>query len=86
MLARVELECGFRAQDLEIQFCSVMGHAHECTQGQVPGVERDYVGWVEDEAVVEGGGGGVEEEGRVWFWGGGVSGDFSGGDGVGVES
>lgn len=85
MLARVELERGFRAQDLESQFCGVVGHAHECAQGQVASVEWDYVGRVEDEAIVEGGGGGAEEEGCVWFWGGGVSGDFSGGDGVGVE-
>lgn len=85
MLARVELERGFRAQDLEIQFCSVVGHAHECAQGQVASVERDDVGRVEDEAIVKGRGGGAEEECGVGLWGGGVSGDFSGGDGIGVE-
>ena len=56
MLAGVELERGFRAQDLEIQFCGVVGHAHECAQGQVAGVEGDYVGRVEDEAIVKRGG------------------------------
>ena len=85
MLARVELERGFRAQDLEVQFCSVVGHAHKCAQGQVASVERDYVGRVEDEAIVKRRGGGAKEEGGVRFWGGGVSGDFSGGYGVGVE-
>ena len=85
MFSRIKLKRWLRTQDFEIQIRSWMGHADECAQGQVAGVQWDYVGRVEDEAVVEGGGGAAEEEGCVWFWGGSVSGDFSGRDGVGVE-
>lgn len=85
VLPRVELKRRLRAQDLEVQFRGRMRHADQSPQGQVARVERDYIGRVQDEAVVEGRGGGAEEEGCVWLWGRGVSGDFSGGDGVGVE-
>ena len=85
MLARVELEGRLRAPDLEVQIGGGVGHADEGAQGEGARVERDDVGRVEDEAVVEGGGGGAEVEGRVWFGGGGVGGDGAGGDGVGVE-
>ena len=85
MLARVELEGRLRAPDLEVQIGGGVGHADEGAQGKGARVERDDVGRVEDEAVVEGGGGGAEVEGRVGFGGGGVGGDGAGGDGVGVE-
>ena len=62
-----------------------MRHADQGPQGQLARVPGDDVGRVEDEAVVEGGRGGAEVEGRVWFRGGGVRGDFARGDRVGVE-
>ena len=62
-----------------------MRHADQSPQGQAARVEVDNVGRVEDEAVVKGRGGGTEEEGGVWFWGGGMRGDFPRGNGVGVE-
>ncbi len=85
MLTRIELKRGFRARDLEVQVRRGMGHADERAQGKLARVQGDDVGRVEDEAVVEGGGMGAEEEGCVGGWGGGVGGDGAGGDGVGVE-
>ena len=85
MLSRVELKGGLRAQDFQVQFRAGMGHADEGAERQVARVQGDDVGRVEDEAVVEGRGGSAEEEGGVWFGGGGVGGDFARGDGVGVE-
>lgn len=63
-----------------------VGHFDECAQGQVARVEGDDVGGIEDEAVVEGWGGGAEGEGCVWGCGdGGVRGYEAGGNGGGVD-
>ena len=84
VFARIELERGLRARDVEVQLRRRVGEADKGAQRQVARVERDDVGRIEDEAVVEGGGGGAEEEGRVRFRSGGVRGDRASGDRVGV--
>lgn len=85
-LARVELEGGLRARDFEVQLGGRVGDFDKGAEGQVARVEGDDVGWVEDEAVVEGWGCGAEGEGGVRGCGdGGVRGYEAGGDGGGVD-
>lgn len=85
MLAGVKLKRRLCARDLEVQLGGGMRHADEGAQRQIARVEWDYVGRVEDEAVVEGRGVRSKDEGRVWGWGGGVLGDGAGGNRMRVK-